>query len=486
MAEQKRGPVKPPTLDLKAKSVLKDENRPNENPARVSQPGSGPDAAEASLANKGASASKAGAKPGENTAGGATQAEDKGSAKAKDASRDAAKGPAGTTSEDTSAQSGAKPGAKRGTGGKTGAALAGGAIIGGLLGMAGAYGLAVYGFWPGAQTSQDWVTTAQLKSATAQLDQRISVVSQARDSELGKLESQFGDTQTALQTLKTSIAAAPDTTKLEAELTALATQLTDVKARVADLAQSPARVDGVPAADGAALKALGQRIDSTAAEVTRITKVLDTQTQEAKQLAAGLEGLKSDVASTSAKADQALERAARAPLDAMAQLPLALSEMDQALHTGGSFAQALGVVSAALPDLSVPAEISAAASRGLGDPQALVSEFEKRVPEVLGAQPGKPDASWQERIFSRVKDLLAIRPAEPTSGNTPDAIVAQLEAAFGRGDFTTAQALYLKLPDPMRRASGIDPAQLDGLAKTQAFLAAARTMALTPNAGGTS
>lgn len=538
MAEQKRGPVKPPTLDLKAKPPA--EAGPAQqggSPGGGSATGPEPATPTATGAAKGAGAppektdNRAGTgqdapKPDPNKRADDKSRETDGVAnkgakpETLDAPASAGNRAAGVSS---SAQSRAAPGKSGSTPDKAGSgdadnkahvraqtpdkatpeakkskggaalfsAMLGAAIVGGALGVGGAYGLAYFGYWPQAAAPTGFATTDALRTQGAQLDERLSALEASTKAGLAQLGDADQGLKKSVGELSAAVKGAPDPTQTANQLAALETEITDLKQRVTQAAKAPAPSSAAAPAAQAAITSLETEISGLKSAVAQLEQTVQTQGSQAGEMAAGLkstqqalDSFKAKTETVLAKTETVLAKVESGNADARAQLPVALSEMSGAIENGAPYAEALSVVQKALPQLQVPAAIVAGAGGGLGDPANMQVAFERAIPAVLGAAPANAQASWQDKLVSKMTGLLAIRPAQPVSGDSPQALVSQLEAALSARDFSKAVAVYKQMPGPMQKASTLELSQLENLAVAEEFIRSARQAALSNNTGG--
>jgi hypothetical protein len=105
------------------------------------------------------------------------------------------------------------------------------------------------------------------------------------------------------------------------------------------------------------------------------------------------------------------------------------------------------------------------------------------LPDILAGRPVGTDSGWQEATSDWFRGIIALRPTEAVEGNGPEAVVARLEGAIGRGDFIAAKTELDALPPSMRSAAGAVAAEIGNQAAAQAFLSALRQAALAGGKG---
>lgn len=407
------GAVKPPVLDLKA---------------RPSAPAS---AAESKPSSAPASGTAVPPKPGVPPTG---KPDDK---------------PAATPSSSSTKPAAAAPSSK--AGGSAGG-LVGAAIIGGLLGLGGAYGLAVTGNWP-TQPLPPAAVDPQVATLAKAIPE-LETVTQTTQSELARANQRLAALESAAPPAATEAVAAPDTAAIEASIAGLTERLDALSAAPQGTTDSAA-LDGLRSE----LASLTTRLDEVAARVG---------TGEAS-----LKTLESTVATTSAALAQQ-----PSDIGAVLQLPLILSGLETAFASGRPYETELAALRAGLPEASVPTVIANAAASGLPRPDTIARQFADVVPAMLAGRPVDPNAGWQAGALDWFAGIIALQPNGEIEGDSPDAVLSRAKAAVDRRDFTAAQALIASLPASMRDAAGAVPGLIADQAAAQEFLLTLRSQAL--------
>ena len=415
--ESGSGVVKPPVLDLKAR------------------PSATAGAADSKSSTIPPSGTAAPPKPGVPPTG---KADDKPAASASPAASSSAGKPAGAPPQ----PKGAGPGG-----------LVGAAIVGGVLGLGGAYGLAVAGLWPAPPQTAP-VADPQI-AALSQAVPELETVTQTTQSELARASQRIAALESAAATPPAEGAnAAPDVSGIEESIAALNT-------RIDELAAAP-----TGAGDSAALESLrvelaglGNRLDEVAARVGSSEASLKT-----------LEGTVS--ATSDALAQQPSD------IGAVLQLPLILSGLETAFESGRPYETELAALRAGLPDAAVPTVIANAAATGLPRPDAIARRFADVIPAMLAGRPADPDAGWQAGALDWFAGVIALQPSGEIEGDSPDALLSRAKAAVDRRDFSAAKSLIESLPASMRTVAGDVPALVADQAAAQDFLSTLRSQAL--------
>lgn len=274
----------------------------------------------------------------------------------------------------------------------------------------------------------------------------------------------------------------------------------------AGLADRVAKLDAASDRDTAAAAALGKRVDDLAAEVSRQAKAAT----EVSDLQAALSGVKSDLAEVKASVaalprpdfgrlegrvgdlDQRLAtlqgavstiphvdlgpvtgkidaiEARLKPIEAetaQAQAPQQVAQrraapvavtagaISDAIQAGRPFPKALealrtlGVEPGRIAPLASVAESGAPT---LADLQTGLADQRERIVSQ-GAAP--VSGSYMDRLMAGASNLVQVRPVGAVVGDSPSALVSQMDEAIGRDDLTAALADWDKLPEASRSVS---------------------------------
>eukprot|EP00873_Tetraselmis_striata_P031828 jgi/Tetstr1/452092/TSEL_039128.t1 len=444
MAEKKTGPVKPPIIDATARASEKDKPAPEGKTAGAAGTDQKPAAAEAPP-KTGPSA-----KPGPQ------------SSAASSAPNDKPKQSAPKSVSEPGGQSGAEPsGATKPALPWTPLAVTAGA--GALVGLALAYGLASFGFWPQQQGQGE---------ALAQIDARATRLENA----IASRETESQEIIDRINALETEIAAidpaSTDGLAAQSDLNALSGQIGELSSRIDALAAGASGDEVAQVAD--TLSELSTRIDDLAGRLDAVEpQVADIQPViEAAQTR--LDDLDARIASQSDFEAVAAER------DRATRLPAALGALEAAIASGQPFAAQLASVETLLPDLEISSQVRTAANGGVPSAGGLLDQLRTAIPEILAARPRDEQAGWAQTLLDQAASAIALR---PTDGDTPQALVGRTEAALAAGDLQAARTAFSALPDPMQSAApGFDRA-LDRAIAVSALLEAARTGIAPAEAG---
>ena len=325
----------------------------------------------------------------------------------------------------------------------------GAAVVGGLLGLGAAYGLAAAGFWPAPPV--ETVAADPRLAAYGQAIPELETVTQTTQAELSRLTQRVA-----------SLEQAPAAATAPAEQTDIAEDLAALSARVDGLAEAE-----MPAETGAAVEtlrsdfaALGGRIDELAARLGTAEASLRTLDSRVSETSAALAAQPSDIG-------------------AVLQLPLILSGLETAFANGRPYETELAALRAAVPEAKIPTAIANRADRGLARPDMIAQRFDAVLPAILAGRPADPNAPWQAGALDWFADAIALRPTGEMAGDTPEAIASRLIGAVERRDFAAALPLLESLPAPMQAAAGDVPGMLEEQAAAESLLQSLRDAALS-------
>jgi hypothetical protein len=249
-----------------------------------------------------------------------------------------------------------------------------------------------------------------------------------------------------IATLKQSVAELQDREPVPASDTAA---LTDLEGRVAALSRDIEALKSTAPADSSAVASevasLRQEVDSLSAKL---------ESAPGEERIAALEA-KLDAANTKIDAANAKVDAASAKIDAAAALApaVAADALAAALDSGHPFANEL----AALRTLGVGAAtldaLAPRADSGLPTLASLRATFEREIATVDLAEPIPEGTSVMDRLVRSARGLVDVRPAHPTEGADPTAVVARIRAALEADDLKTALSERESLPDAAKAAT---------------------------------
>lgn len=448
MAEKKSGPVKPPIIDATARPSDKDRPVPD---SPMPKP-------EDKAAGAAGTDEKPAAEPAREKAGPAAGASTRTSTQRDDKKQ----APAGRTEPDT----GGTPETDRPGSGPRAlplVPLAATAAAGALVGLALAYGLASFGYWP--QQSGPQPDLSQFDARATRLENAIA----SREAE----NEQIGERINALETEISAIEpASTEGLAAQSELDALSGQLGELSSRIEAIAAGASGDEVSDVADN--LSGLSARIDDLAERLDAVEPQVSEVGPEIEAALSRLDDLDARIASQSDFEAVAAER------DRATQLPAALGALETAIGTGQPFAGQLAGVETLLPDLEISSQVRAAANSGVPSASALLAQLRTAIPDILAARPRDEAAGWAQTLLDQAASAIALR---PTDGDTPQALVGQTEAALEAGDLEAARAAFSALPAAMQSAAPQFARALDRAIAVSALIEAARSGIAPAEAG---
>ena len=241
------------------------------------------------------------------------------------------------------------------------------------------------------------------------------------------------------------------------------------------------RIDALAAgASGADAEAIAQSLASLDQTIGAIGTRLDGVDGRLSAVDGTAASLRTDLEATRKLLSDHISSALPSEVGPALRLPLILSGLETAFASGRPFTLELDALAAILPELVVSERLSSAAPTGLMRPETLLQKFEATLPEILAARAGSK-GDWTSDALDWLKSVLALRPAEETEGDSPDAVISRLEGAMARRDYQAASDLMAALPAEMRAAAGTLGADIAAHADADGLLTQLRTRAL---AGG--
>jgi hypothetical protein len=348
-------------------------------------------------------------------------------------------------------------------------ATAAGAVLGSAL----TYGLATWLPLPDHRPAiaDPTPALATLTSRDDALESRLAAAeTSARNAQvsLDATLAQFDQLGTELrQSIEDVRGAIPATETVD--LAPLQQQLQTLEDQVAAIATGASSADAT---------ALAQNLALMEQSLTALSGRLDSIESDATASAATLAALRTEVTDAKASIAAQSQTLGGAEIGPAVRLPLIVSGLESAIANGRPYAAELGNLTALLPNLEVPAPVTAAAETGLIRPDALAAQLSAAIPDILAGRTAQPTGDWGQDALEWAKALLALRPAEEIAGDTPEAVVSRLEGAVKRHDFVSAATLLAQLPQPMQAAAGDLGAAIASHAAADTFLAGLRAQAL--------
>ena len=152
---------------------------------------------------------------------------------------------------------------------------------------------------------------------------------------------------------------------------------------------------------------------------------------------------------------EALEKKLSEPRDdVQVAVAIASAGLKAAIDRGGPFSAELDTLTGIDPNDPAVKELKAFAATGVPSRSKLVADFPAVADRILASiNSGNPDQSLTDRLLSSAFSAIKVRPVGNVEGETPDAIVARMEAKLTDGDLKGAEAEWQKLPQTGKQAS---------------------------------
>ncbi len=473
----------------------------SEEPAKGGSTGAGSDK---KTGDKAAPAAKTAAGPSDKPDPAKTAAAPAGGTKTDKPAASKAEAPKAETSKAETSKTGAPKTAAPGHTGEKPArrgGLVGGfaaALLGGVVALAGGYGLQVSGVLPapGATetVSPDQITyqNDRIAALEAALDkvrsantgaQAAAADVSALESRVDALESAKGNTAGAddlaprlaaldsrvanLSKLETDVAdlrrlvqsgtQGPDVAleSLQSELAALKAQVAALPKAANDqsgLADAMTALSGRVAAAEAAIAAIkpAEAVDTALAPVrdqlTSLKSTLDDQAAtldavkaSAEKSAADLATVQDSVSALSSRLD-AVEKVVGGPTAReTAARAVAVSSLARAVDAGRPYRTELAALSGVIDDKSDLDALAAHAETGIATKDALVGQFPALADKALAAvRRASGDSGFLDRLMSNAESVVTVRTTGDVAGTGVDAVIARMRGKVAAGDLAGA------------------------------------------------
>jgi len=267
-----------------------------------------------------------------------------------------------------------------------------------------------------------------------------------------------------IASLKSEIAALKENggTGASAKVDGLSSALEQVKADVAALKSSAGQ-----SGDGAALKALGDKVGQIETTVADLQKNGNAAPVDLGPVNEKIAGLDAQVKSTgdAAKAEDgrvaALEQSVSqlsGKVEAQASQPkialaIAASALKSALDRGAPFATELDTFAAIAPDAPELAALRSYAEKGVPTRATIASEADAAANAMVeAAKPADQNAGFFQSLVSSAESLVKVRPVGAIEGKGTPETVARIEVAVNQGDYAKALSEYDTLPEAAKTA----------------------------------
>jgi hypothetical protein len=152
---------------------------------------------------------------------------------------------------------------------------------------------------------------------------------------------------------------------------------------------------------------------------------------------------------------EAIEKKASEPRDDVeVAVAIASAGLKAAIDRGGPFTAELDTLTGIDPNNPAVKELKTFATTGVPSRSKLVADFPDVADQILASiNSGNPNQSLTDRLLSSAFSVVKVRPVGNVEGETPDAVVARMEAKLTDGDLKGADAEWQKLPETGKKVS---------------------------------
>lgn len=306
------------------------------------------------------------------------------------------------------------------------------------------------------QANPDESLTA-LEQQVAAIDKKIGDVAAAAPA--GASNEALAELQSRFEALEQAVSAGASAASLEPRLTELANEIAALRnaapADAASLETTLAPIREPLDAMSAQLDALSARVDAVPSE-DRIAAI-ETNLNEASR-----------------KIDLAAALAPAVIADALAA----------ALDSGLPFSGELAALKSIGIGADAAEQLAAVAETGLPTMAELRSGFEAAI-DSTDLTPTAPEQTGTiDRLWQSAQSLVEVRPARPTEGTQPTAVIARIRGALAAGDLKSALAEWNALPDPIKTPIADWAGQVEARLQADDLAAAVRAEALAQLGAG--
>ena len=336
------------------------------------------------------------------------------------------------------------------------------AIAGGVVGAAIIAALVLSGYFGQADEPGLAAEIDTLKSEVAGLRQ-------AQPTDLIPLQEQVAALEKSVSELtQTPPSGAADAalTELQGRVAALEetggtnSSTGDLETRIAELSETVAALKNAAPADAGSL-------ENALAPIRQEVQALSTRLDQAPT--------GENIAAIEQKLDQVSSEVGAS----MALAPaVAAAALAAALESGRPFSNELEALGTLGTDPAAVEELTSRAAAGLPTMAQLRSSFEAAIASVDLAPPIPEAAGTLDRLWQSARGLVEVRPARPTEGTDPTAIVTRIRGALGAADLKTALAEREALPDSIKTATADWASDAEARMTADNLVAAVRAEAL--------
>ncbi|MEX0347514.1 MAG: hypothetical protein AB3N20_21505 [Rhizobiaceae bacterium] len=359
------------------------------------------------------------------------------------------------------------------------AGLIGAGIVGGLIVLGGS--LLLPGLLGGQNASPDSEIEAKLTALRSELKADLSKLEQAGNEATSaaiaaakaELDTEISNGAADIAALKESLAQVQSALEAGdggegAALQALGDRLNALEQTVSGLSNGSADVDSD------AVSALTDRISTIDQSIAALQEQVSGLQSSSGEAATSIETLKAEIGELSKR----LEQQGGNPEVARA---IAAAALKSAIDRGLPFMTELETYASVAPESPAIEALRELAARGVPTRSEIASEMtETANAMVAAANSSGEDASIWEQLLSSAQSLIKVRPIGLVEGDTPAAIVARMEVAVNANNYQAALAEFETLPDGVKAAGQALADKIMARSQVDALIDTALAAALAP------
>lgn len=263
----------------------------------------------------------------------------------------------------------------------------------------------------------------------------------ANDQAASRTAGTLADLGSEVDTLKQNVA---DLAAREPAAGGNDAAVAELKKQVAALSQS---VDDLKAAAGNAAGASSANLSELRQSVSALQDTTGALQDGAKQTG-------STVAALSDRVNRIETELSKPSDETRLARSIAAIGLRSAVERGGPFDAELQAYRSVAPNDPALDTLGQIAAEGVPSQRQLISRFPEVADAILSAtRPQDADSGVFDRLVSSARSLVKVRPTGNVEGNTPEAIVARMEAKLNDGDLKGVVAEWQALPEAGKQAS---------------------------------
>ena len=383
------------------------------------------------------------------------------------------------------------------SGGKAGVFAA--AVLGGVIALAGGYGLQTTGILPAPGQSGQAAELDALKAEFANL--RAEVQAPVAPQPDPSVEARLSDLSAAVAALGDNgggVTSPESLARMQADLDALSERLDALSQSAGDGTVDPALVSTLNELRTNA-DSLAQRVATAEASASGAAEAAQDASESLAEIGARIDAADAAQATIRETVEQAVAQQAAleakvderiAAVEARLAEPsanldlaraVAATGLRAAIDRGGPFMAELEAFAAVAPDDPATAGLRDLAASGVPSRAELSASFNDAAHAIIDATRELPaDAGVFDRLAASALSVVKVRKVGDAEGEGVDAITARIEARLSQGDLAAAFSEWQSLPENAHSAASAFGQALEARLRAEELVAAS----LKPRAGG--